>query len=163
MGRLKVMRCPVAKRGANATPFATLPKRAKVGDPNRGGQALVSGGPPPFFPPPPFVSFANNHRKMNEVAFDASTKQPVRRGYLLTSPRAPTLYEEFLTGGLSQRIKEGKGMDLRHTLLRHTIMLASLAYKHMFDAKRNEAERMKLCNELMKAKKELAARTGHEK
>ncbi|KAL5738602.1 hypothetical protein ACOSP7_031363 [Xanthoceras sorbifolium] len=150
MERLNVMKYPVAKRGANASLFSTLPKRAKVGDLNRGGQALVSGGPPPFFPPPPFASFANNHRKRNEVAFDASTK-------------ALTLYEKFLTGGLSQRIKEDKGMDLRHTLLRHTIMFASLTYKHMLDAKRNEAERMKLCNELIKAKKELAARTGHEK
>ncbi|KAL5851643.1 hypothetical protein ACOSQ3_006761 [Xanthoceras sorbifolium] len=136
MGRLNVMRCPVAKRGANASHFA-----------------LVSGGPPPFLLPPPLASSVKNHRKGNEVAFDAATKQP----------RAPTLYEEFLTSGLSQRIKQDKGMDLRHTLLRHTIIFASLAYKDMLDAKRNEAERRELCNELMKAKKELAAKTRRKK
>ncbi|KAL5789488.1 hypothetical protein ACOSQ2_004376 [Xanthoceras sorbifolium] len=38
--------------------------------------------------------------------------------------RAPMLYEEFLTGGLSQRIEEDEGSDLRHTIVRHALLIS---------------------------------------
>ncbi|KAL5785722.1 hypothetical protein ACOSQ2_008114 [Xanthoceras sorbifolium] len=38
--------------------------------------------------------------------------------------RALMLYEEFLTGGLSQLIEEDEGPDLRHTLVRHALLVS---------------------------------------
>ncbi|KAL5738917.1 hypothetical protein ACOSQ2_028097 [Xanthoceras sorbifolium] len=36
--------------------------------------------------------------------------------------RAPMLYEEFLTEGLSQHIKEDEDLNLRHTIVRHALL-----------------------------------------
>ncbi|KAL5818792.1 hypothetical protein ACOSQ4_022634 [Xanthoceras sorbifolium] len=76
---------------------------------------------------------------------------------------APVLYEDFLTVSLSQRIEEDMGMNLRHTLLRHTLMSASLAYKNMLKTESNKAKRRELRDELVKAMGELAAGAECEK
>ncbi|KAL5734346.1 hypothetical protein ACOSP7_032207 [Xanthoceras sorbifolium] len=36
--------------------------------------------------------------------------------------RAPMLYEEFLTRGLSQRIADDEGPNLRHSLVCHALL-----------------------------------------
>ncbi|KAL5732673.1 hypothetical protein ACOSQ2_032365 [Xanthoceras sorbifolium] len=77
--------------------------------------------------------------------------------------RAPTLYEEFLTSGLSQRIEEDKGPDLHHTLVRHALMTVSLAYKDILESKENDVERRELRDELVKVRKELTVGIDCEK
>ncbi|KAL5811901.1 hypothetical protein ACOSQ3_026851 [Xanthoceras sorbifolium] len=56
------------------------------------------------------------------------TLGPIVREYL---DRVSTLYEDFLTSSLSQYIEVDKGIDLRHILLRHALMIStsSLAAK----------------------------------
>ncbi|KAL5775771.1 hypothetical protein ACOSP7_013328 [Xanthoceras sorbifolium] len=153
MGRLNVVKCPTEKRGSNASHFATSSKKAK--------------GPPPILLPPSFVLSTGNRRIEKGVVFDTTMEQLVGKKLYAYSfeylERAPTLYEDFLTSGLRQHIEMGKGMDLYHTLLRHTLMSASLAYKDVFETEKNEAERRELRDELVKARSELAARAGREK
>ncbi|KAL5806641.1 hypothetical protein ACOSQ4_029374 [Xanthoceras sorbifolium] len=145
MGRLEVTKCPMVKRSANASPLFVPPKKVRVGEPNLGGQPPLPKGPSLTLPSPPPIIAMDCRRKGKEVNFDAIAEQPVRREILTYSPeRAPTLYEEFLTGGLSQRIEEGNRIYLRHTLLRYTLISASLAYKDMLEAEGNEAERKEL-------------------
>ncbi|KAL5747269.1 hypothetical protein ACOSP7_024266 [Xanthoceras sorbifolium] len=156
MGRLNVTKCHTAKRGINASSFAALPNKAKVGEPNQGGQ-------PPFLPPPPPISSTGNCSKGKWVAFDAATEQFVKKRLPSRSSEALILYEDFLTSALSQRIEEDTRMDRLHTLLRHTLMSASLAYKDMLETERNEAKRREMCDELIKARKELVVGAGREK
>ncbi|KAL5773539.1 hypothetical protein ACOSQ2_013463 [Xanthoceras sorbifolium] len=73
------------------------------------------------------------------------------------------LYEEFFIRGLSQRIEEDKGPDLRHSLVRHALMIACLAYKDMLESEQNDAERRELRDELIKAKRELVVEADREK
>ncbi|KAL5743568.1 hypothetical protein ACOSQ2_026684 [Xanthoceras sorbifolium] len=104
------------------------------------------------------------------------TLGPIIREYL---DRVSTLYEDFLTSSLSQYIEVDKGIDLRHILLRHALMIstsscisfffplrslsASLAYKDVFETEKSEAKIKELCNELRKVKRELAVRAKREK
>ncbi|KAL5805052.1 hypothetical protein ACOSQ3_031852 [Xanthoceras sorbifolium] len=82
-----------------------------------------------------------------QVDFHASAKQNIQRMYGPTAvvgpavfpssnrglgavakeylDRALMLYEEFLIEGLSQRIDEDKGPDLRHTIVCHALLLSS--------------------------------------
>ncbi|KAL5767621.1 hypothetical protein ACOSQ2_014404 [Xanthoceras sorbifolium] len=41
--------------------------------------------------------------------------------------QAPMLYKEFLTRGLSQLIEEDEGPNLRHTLVRHALLMRELS------------------------------------
>ncbi|KAL5754170.1 hypothetical protein ACOSP7_022390 [Xanthoceras sorbifolium] len=113
--------------------------------PNQSSQPLFLKGPAPNLPPPPHENTASARRKGNGIDFDVYAEQPVERGMpthsvvvgqavlpsssqgLGTVPReylrqAPVLYEEFITGDLSQRIEEDKGLDLCHTLVRHALI-----------------------------------------
>ncbi|KAL5743902.1 hypothetical protein ACOSQ2_027018 [Xanthoceras sorbifolium] len=77
--------------------------------------------------------------------------------------RAPMLYEEFLTGGLSQHIEEDEGPDLRHTLGRHALLTACLSYKNMLESEDNDAERRVLRDKLIKTNRGLVVVEGREK
>ncbi|KAL5811939.1 hypothetical protein ACOSQ3_026889 [Xanthoceras sorbifolium] len=77
--------------------------------------------------------------------------------------RAPMLYEEFLTRGLSQCIEEDEGPVLRHTLVRHALLTTCLLYKNMLEFEDNDEERRVLRNELIKTKQGLAVVEGREK
>ncbi|KAL5745829.1 hypothetical protein ACOSP7_026975 [Xanthoceras sorbifolium] len=103
--------------------------------PNRNDKPFLLQGHVPSLPSFPLTNAAGTPKKGNWVYFNASTEQPVQRGrpnhfavvgqaalpslsrclstvareYLR---RALVLYEEFLIGGLSQRIEEDKDPDL---------------------------------------------------
>ncbi|KAL5779353.1 hypothetical protein ACOSQ2_010090 [Xanthoceras sorbifolium] len=155
MRRLNVMKCPTAKKDSNAYPFFASSKKARVDEPSQGGQPPFLRGPPPFLPPPPFTLSAGNSSKGKKVAFDSAMEE-----YL---EWALTLYEDFLTRGLSQRIEMDKGIDLRHTLIYHTLMPASLVCKDVLETEKNDVERRELGDELAKAMRELTVRAEHDK
>ncbi|KAL5803017.1 hypothetical protein ACOSQ4_031322 [Xanthoceras sorbifolium] len=50
---------------------------------------------------------------------------------------APMCYEEFLTRGLSQHIKEDEGLNLHHTLVRHALLRPSLGSRSGLLAREN--------------------------
>ncbi|KAL5843784.1 hypothetical protein ACOSQ4_009742 [Xanthoceras sorbifolium] len=126
------------RRQSQGTPFTILfavPSRRKH------SKTLLLG-PSSFLPRPPPALIAASSIKRKEVS-DVTIEQLVSaqvdaaqvtissscwtlgfiaREYL---DPVPTLYEDFLTSGLSQRIKMDKGMDLRNTLFRHTLMFHS--------------------------------------
>ncbi|KAL5758336.1 hypothetical protein ACOSP7_020947 [Xanthoceras sorbifolium] len=77
--------------------------------------------------------------------------------------RALMLNEEFLTGGLSQCIKEDEGPDLRHTIVRHALLTTYLSYKNMLESEDNDAKRRVIRDELLKTKQGLAVVEGREK
>ncbi|KAL5799490.1 hypothetical protein ACOSQ4_032374 [Xanthoceras sorbifolium] len=99
---------------------------------------------------------------VGEAAVSSSSRGlgPIVKEYL---GRTPTLYEEFLTAGLSQRIEEDKGSDFHHTLVRHAVMTVSLAYKDILESKENDVERRELRDELAKVRKALAVGIDCEK
>ncbi|KAL5750438.1 hypothetical protein ACOSP7_025041 [Xanthoceras sorbifolium] len=107
---------------------------------------LLLKGVTPSLPPPLPADAAGARRKGKRVDFDVFVELsalmgrsahyavvgqaafpssswglgPVAREYL---GRTLTLYKEFLIGGLSQHIKEDKGPDLCHTLVRYALMV----------------------------------------
>ncbi|KAL5861889.1 hypothetical protein ACOSQ4_003185 [Xanthoceras sorbifolium] len=115
--------------------------------PNRNDLPLLLQGLAPSLLPPPPINAVGARIKGKWVDFDASAEQPVQKGRsnhsamvgqaaLMSSSRglgtvareylrrAPVLYEEFLTEGLSQHIEEDKGSDLCYTLVRHALMVS---------------------------------------
>ncbi|KAL5775846.1 hypothetical protein ACOSP7_013403 [Xanthoceras sorbifolium] len=161
MERLQVKKCPTSKRGSNASFSAACMKKVKVWEPSQGGRPSLSKGPLPFLPPPLSTLSPSSSSKRKKVAFNVAIEQPI--GSLEYLKWALTLYEDFLTSGLSQRIEMDKRIDFRHTLLRHALTSASLAYKDVLETEKSEAERIELRDELKKARRELAAGVEREK
>ncbi|KAL5864573.1 hypothetical protein ACOSQ3_002087 [Xanthoceras sorbifolium] len=77
--------------------------------------------------------------------------------------RVPTLYDDFLTRGLSHRIEEEQKEELRHILLRYTLMFACLTHKDLLEIERSEAEKRELREELEAARRELTEKMELEK
>ncbi|KAL5770298.1 hypothetical protein ACOSP7_014452 [Xanthoceras sorbifolium] len=166
MERLNTLKCPPIKRGFDDSSLSVPPKKVRFEGPNRSDHPLLLKGPAPNLPPPPPTNVAGARRKEKGVDFDVSAKQSIKRMRPEYSAVAPILYEEFLTDGLNQRIEEDKGPDLRHTLVRHDLILnftACLAYKDMLESEENDVERRELHDELMKAVRELVVGAGCEK
>ncbi|KAL5865546.1 hypothetical protein ACOSQ3_003060 [Xanthoceras sorbifolium] len=70
------------------------------------------------------------------TAFPSSSRglSAIAKEYL---NQAPILYEEFLTGGLSQHIEEDEDPDLRYTLVRHALLGPSLGESQRAFSSRN--------------------------
>ncbi|KAL5782483.1 hypothetical protein ACOSP7_007512 [Xanthoceras sorbifolium] len=166
MGRLNTLKCPSTKKGTDVSSLYVPPKKGRLEGPNQNRQSLLLKGPTPNLPPPS-ISITGARKKGNGIDFDVSAEQPVQRGMAARSAvylgRASVLYEEFLIGGLSQRIEEDKGLDLRHTLVRHALMIACLAHKNMLEYEENDTVRRELRDELIKVNKELTVGVGREK
>ncbi|KAL5767662.1 hypothetical protein ACOSQ2_014445 [Xanthoceras sorbifolium] len=84
-------------------------------------------------------------------------------GKLQFIARVPAMYEDYLTRGLSNRIKVDQGMELCHALFRYGLMFAFLANKDVLETERSEAKKKKLCKELENIRSELVARVKREK
>ncbi|KAL5857401.1 hypothetical protein ACOSQ3_004859 [Xanthoceras sorbifolium] len=164
MGRLKILRFSPTKKGVHASPLSIPPKKARVEESNLDGQSPLLKGPSSNLPPTSHTNVEGTCRKGKGVDFNSIAKQPVKRGMPIHSfVQAPILYETFLTGGLSQRIEEDRRLDLRHTLVRHALMTIRLAYKDMLESEENDAKKREMCDELMKARKELTVGAGKKK
>ncbi|KAL5762635.1 hypothetical protein ACOSP7_018899 [Xanthoceras sorbifolium] len=69
----------------------------------------------------------------------------------------------YLTKGLSNHIEEDDGMRLCHALFRYGLETTCLAYKDVLETERSETKKKRLCEELEKAKMELAVGAEREK
>ncbi|KAL5812298.1 hypothetical protein ACOSQ3_027248 [Xanthoceras sorbifolium] len=141
MGSLNIKKSPLGKRVAE-TPLIAIPKKTKLADSKKSDQVLLLEDSVRKLSP--LINGAYGKRK--GIDFDSFAEQPVQKGMFGSSvvvgsaaysssslglgvvvkeyfKRAPMLYKEFLTRGLSQCIEEDEDPDLCHTLVYQALLL----------------------------------------